>query len=91
MMEEGLGGIYARVVASQALLTIVTGDAPDLERCKTLITVAKADVNVQDQHMNSLLHWLAWLSLHDIMQFVLDLNQVDVNARNDHGETPLHW
>eukprot|EP00475_Leptophrys_vorax_P015354 TRINITY_DN21705_c0_g1_i2.p1 TRINITY_DN21705_c0_g1~~TRINITY_DN21705_c0_g1_i2.p1 ORF type:complete len:455 (-),score=81.61 TRINITY_DN21705_c0_g1_i2:4-1368(-) len=81
--------LTTQVVAGQAILAIITGGTPDIQRITTLVN-AGADLSVRDESGNTSLHWACWLNQHEIVALLCE-KKADLAAQNSHGETPLHW
>jgi hypothetical protein len=105
--EAALALLTPQVVAGQALMAIITGGTPDIDRIKALVQ-GGADLTVRDESGNTPLHWgndcllqnhgcsyfvgllACWLNLQEVTALLCEY-KADLNAKNAHGETPLHW
>jgi ankyrin repeat protein len=58
---------------------------------KQLIELFGADVNVRTHHSRTLLHFASVLESPDILQYLVQLNILDLNAIDNDGNTALHW
>jgi cytohesin len=81
-------GVDAKDCPPNALLLAVDSWSVDLTR---RLIAAGADVNVRDEHGNSLLHLAVRLDgwTLDMAKLLIDAG-VDINAKDKQGNTPLH-
>ena len=69
-------------------LTFACLDGGRLDKMETLIQYG-ADINVRFNDGSTLLHYASRYSKQDIIEFLLKLNQISVNATNNNQATPL--
>ena len=63
-------------------------DGGRLDNIKMLIQNG-ADIQARDCDGSTLLHFASWLSTQEVVEFLLKLNQISVNATNNFNQTPL--
>jgi ankyrin repeat protein len=56
---------------------------------KLLFEASKKGVTFKDQKIRTFFHWAVSVGDDELVAFLLQTGQVDVNARDDLGETPM--
>ena len=69
-------------------LMFACSDGGRLDNMKTLIQYG-ANINARDSNGSTLLHYASGCSKQEIVEFLLKLNQISVNATNNNQTTPL--
>ena len=92
--EAGVGGGTDRQSSSelskQLLRACVDGD---LNKVKCLVEVEHVDPHsCRDEHYhNTPLHWASWYGHLDIVRYLVEERNCDVECRNKYETTPLHY
>lgn len=62
----------------------------DVDTVKILLA-AHANIHARDKHGNTVLHSAAYRDKTNILEFLLTIPGIDVNARNNRGQTPIQY
>lgn len=91
LLKEGANASLTNAAGyTPLLLAIRSRSANSFEVARTLL-VGGANPWITNSNGNNALHWAAHLGKADVMQWLLEEDNVPVNAPNDDGKTPLHF
>ena len=87
--KSGCYDIASRLIDAGAAYDVFSAAAlGDVEQLAKLLSDDNAQVLPTDDYNATLLHWAARQDQHDVTEFLLD-QQLDIDAKDDFGDTPL--
>lgn len=87
-LSEG-GDVNTRNSSDQTLLWIAV-NLKHVELCDVLVNAAGVNVNAEDRHGRTILHFAAWYGFFELCKAMI-VRKVKVNKTNKEKETALHF